>query len=344
MVMELKRRVFAAGGTLLMAAAAGHLVQNADVYFSPKHRNTAMMTASAPGFGVREVTTLSAPADTTETTSIVLPSAPVILAKAQDFGTATKALATRMEALDASYAPLHTDDADYNEFGLACEVALNATTAPAAMVSLALKAPCHSDQKVTIQMGSLRFSMRTDGMGALSVQVPALSTAVDIAMKFEDGSRTGTHVAVPEASEFDRVALQWQGNDAMHLHAYEFGAGFKDAGHVWAGAARAPSDTVTERGGFLTALGDTGLAQPQLAEVYSFPRGLDRASGSVRLNVETEVTAANCGRMIAAETLQPLGQGRYQPAEITLAIPDCDATGEFLVLKNILRDLKIAHN
>jgi hypothetical protein len=29
---------------------------------------------------------------------------------------------------------------------------------------------------------------------------------------------------------------------------------------------------------------------------------------------------------------------------LTLAIPDCDAIGEYLVLKNLLRDLKVASN
>ena len=64
----------------------------------------------------------------------------------------------------------------------------------------------------------------------------------------------------------------------------------------------------------------------------------------MRVSVEAEVTKANCGREIAAETLQPGADGTMQAVEITLAVPDCSAVGEFLVLKNVLRDLKIASN
>ncbi|NHX28285.1 hypothetical protein HA397_30580, partial [Escherichia coli] len=64
----------------------------------------------------------------------------------------------------------------------------------------------------------------------------------------------------------------------------------------------------------------------------------------VRLNIEAEVTAANCGRELIGETLQPAADGTLTASEINLSVPGCDAAGEFLVLKNLLRDLKIASN
>ena len=60
----------------------------------------------------------------------------------------------------------------------------------------------------------------------------------------------------------------------------------------------------------LTQLGDTDAADPFLAEVYSFPRDAEGLSGAIALSVETEVTQANCGVEIEAQSLEVQQDGQ----------------------------------
>jgi len=60
------------------------------------------------------------------------------------------------------------------------------------------------------------------------------------------------------------------------------------------------------------------------------------------LTVEVEVTQENCGREIAAQSIQ-LNAGLEPSAiDLTMTLPDCNAIGEFLVLKNMFEDLTLA--
>jgi hypothetical protein len=55
------------------------------------------------------------------------------------------------------------------------------------------------------------------------------------------------------------------------------------------------------------------------------------------------VSEANCGRELEAQTIAT-GDAGLKVQDIVLAMPDCEAVGEFLVLKNLFNDLKIAQN
>jgi hypothetical protein len=187
----------------------------------------------------------------------------------------------------------------------------------------------------------LEFTGQTDSLGTLVVRVPALADPAVFEVAFPDGTREETEVIVPDLAEVSRVALQWTGTLGLSLHAFEFGAGYGDAGHIWTDAPRSPEAAVLGRGGFLTRLGVEG-ANAKMAEVYSYPTGATLSEGVVRLAIEAEVTEANCGLDIRGASLQPGPVGGMDAVSLTLAMPDCDAVGEFLVLKNVLRDLRIA--
>ena len=95
-------------------------------------------------------------------------------------------------------------------------------------------------------------------------------------------------------------------------------------------------------GGFLTVLGNAGAFAPRLAEVYTFPTATAAREGNIDLTVETEVTAANCGRLIEAQALEIRAEGELRTRDLSLNMPNCDAIGNFLVLNNLMDDLKIA--
>jgi len=231
-----------------------------------------------------------------------------------------------------------------NKFGLTCGPILSASVDDAAMVSLTLTAPCRADQTVRIRHGDLEFSDRLNQFGTITVAIPALATQASFAVTFEDGVQVDTAVEVPMADEIDRVALVFQGNAGFQIHALEFGAEYDQAGHVWVGAARGPVEAMRNGGGYLTVLGDARLPDGVRAEVYTFPGVAGDKSGVVRLSVEAEVTASNCDTEVAGQTIERTTGGDTKTVALTVSIPDCAAIGEFLVLKNLLRDLKIASN
>ena len=91
-------------------------------------------------------------------------------------------------------------------------------------------------------------------------------------------------------------------------------------------------------------LGDSNVPDALFAEVYSFPKVATSQSGNIALSVETEVNHLNCGQEIEAQSLEFGEDGRIKTQNLTLSVPECDAIGNFLVLNNLLGDLKVARN
>jgi hypothetical protein len=56
------------------------------------------------------------------------------------------------------------------------------------------------------------------------------------------------------------------------------------------------------------------------------------------------VTKINCGRDIQAQSLEMRDAGQLKSQNLSLSVPGCDAVGDFLVLNNLLEDLKVARN
>lgn len=348
--MALKRRLIAGGMTLAAAAVIGHFVHPDGSMFTimkPRHAAppAAGSTAALEGAAVvplaaqPDARLLPEPA-----TEWGLPILPQDAATQLGPPRIKADLPGRVAALDASYAPPRTDSQRFNQYGLRCETGLSAEPGAGGMVTLRLEAPCQPNARVEIYHDALRFAARSDSSGLLNVALPALREQAAFLVSLPDGSTASAVAEVPEAAEYDRVALQWQGRAAMRIHAYEFGAEFGQPGHVWAEAPGAPRTGAEGKGGFLVRLGDAGLAQPMMTEIYSFPRGTSRRDGAVRLSVEAEVTDRSCGREVEAETLQPGPDGAMRTAALTLNMPGCEAVGEYLVLKNPLQDMKIARN
>lgn len=218
-----------------------------------------------------------------------------------------------------------------------CEMTAEAVPGPMAEVRLTVLSLCRPGERLTIHHNGMMFSSRLDATGALTVQIPALSSSAVFIVEPKSGRGAVATTSVPDLDLVSRVVLQWAGNSGFELHAREFGAGYGSAGHVWRGA------DLTAGRGSVVQLGDATQLAPRLAEVYSVPRLSGAQSGAIDLTVEAEVTAINCGRDVSAQTLE-LRDGRLRTRDLTLAMPDCAATGDFLVLNNLLETLKIAAN
>ena len=223
-----------------------------------------------------------------------------------------------------------------------CEVAMTADTLPLAMVAVSVVAPCQPNAAVTIHHQGMIFSQLTDETGRVDVVVPALAQEAFFIAAFAGGEGAVASTPVPDLSNYDRAALQWQGINAVQLHALEFGADYGSEGHVWAASTRDIDFSAPPKAGFLTALGDDRVNNALMAEVYTFPTGEYNQDGTVALSVEAEVTAANCGRDIAAQSIQLDPLQEPTAIDLTMTMPDCGAIGEFLVLKNMFKDLTLA--
>lgn len=223
-----------------------------------------------------------------------------------------------------------------------CSPVMTATAQPMAMVRLTLADACHRSAPVTIHHQGMMFSAVTDADGLLTIDVPALNRDALFMAAFKAGTSAEASVLVPDLGGFDRAVLQWQGDDGMQLHALEFGAGYDDAGHIWSASAGKVSQAAAGTGGVLTSLGDIAVSDALRAEVYTYPTGQSARDGQVVLNVEAEITSRNCGRDVAAQSIQ-IGPDRPADAvDLTMTMPGCDAIGEFLVLKNMFADLTLA--
>jgi len=326
--MSKARRYIMAGGTFACALGIGFFMQAQ----APSRPVTAMQSGLAPvldkpvEISQIELTSAAPTPPVAIPGPVALPTAPVTLAVAEE-AVVPKAL-PQEEA-----APTFT-----------CEYEMDAALRKGAMVELAVSAPCRINERFTVHHNGMMFNAVTDSAGQSMLEVPALSESAVFIASFADGEGALATANVDTLKLYDRFVVQWSGGaDSLHMHALEYGADFGDAGHIWAASAQDKARSVAGEGGFLTRLGTPSTDQGLMAEVYTFPTGTATRAGDVTLRVEAEVSDANCGRDIEAQTIAT-GDAGLTVQDIVLAMPDCDAVGEFLVLKNLFNDLKIARN
>lgn len=326
------RRIITVGGTLFCAWGIGYLMQTNAQEAPPEPADLSapevvmlpLDDMPKPELEISDITltsalTIAAPEP------VFLPDAPVILASLAE---------------DAPIAALPQEETAPT---FACSYSVKAAPGAAAMVSLTIDAPCAANDRFTVHHNGMMFTDVTDEKGQRTLDVPALSANAVYIVSFADGEGAVAAADVTSVEFYDRVILQWTGQSGLQLHALEYGATYDEDGHVWAGDANELSAAARGEGGFIVQYGKD-LENARQAEVYSFPSGTTPRAGEVQLSLEAEVTAANCGRDIEAQTIQMSSQGDLKVQDIVLSMPDCSTVGDFLVLKNLLNDLKIARN
>ncbi|WP_372886469.1 hypothetical protein [Shimia sp.] len=227
---------------------------------------------------------------------------------------------------------------------LECDSALIADASAAAMVRLSLSAPCQAGERVTFHHGGLKFTEIVGGNGRLDLVIPALGEQAVFVVTFANGEGVATRTEISSLSLYDRVAVQTTGDSGVQLHALEFDADYGSAGHVWRDQPRDVTAVAHGSGGFLTRLGNPDAPEAAMAEVYTFPSRSSAGAGLVRISLEAEIGRNNCARDVSATTFELRQDGGLRVREVSLSVPDCDAAGEFLVLKNLMEDLTIAAN
>lgn len=205
-----------------------------------------------------------------------------------------------------------------------CDMSLEVFAEEGAMLGVTLLAPCRASARVVLLHGGLAVSMQTLATGSLFTTLPALDAAGAVEARFDDGTALDAAAVVPELAGLRRFAVQWQNDDRFALNGFEGEADYGDAGHR------------TAANGGVLALGDPASKPALLAEVYTFPD-----PDTARVSIEAEVSDATCGRELLGETLFSAG-GAVRASDLTLAMPECDALGGFVVLNNPLPDMTLA--
>lgn len=342
--MSRAKKILVAGGTFSVALGIGFVMQNGDVLAArfgaeapaPRVQEAALtLPVQDAQQTVAEGPTLALPQ--TELSSAIMlpgpasepamPQPPVQLATATDTNFATDARPEPQTVIAA--AP-------------DCTPVLTAAPLPAALVDLTLDAPCNPSAAVTIHHQGMMFKTLTDADGHLEVTVPALKSAAVFMASFPSGAGTVATALVPGLASYDRAVLQWQGPAGFGIHAYEFGAGFEDKGHIWDQSPGTEDAALNGTGGFLLRFGDPDLPDPLMAEVYTFPTATAGQPGDVSLAAEAVVTAANCGREVSAQSIQVDPAGAPSALDLTMTMPGCDAVGEYLEIKPMFSDIRVA--
>jgi hypothetical protein len=223
-----------------------------------------------------------------------------------------------------------------NGFGLPCERTLGVTAGPGAMLHVLVNAACDPGVRVEIRHAGVSYTQGVAADGRLGTVLPAMTVDADVEVIFADGTAMRSRVTVPDAEWVQRVALASEAWASLSLQAREFGARWGGTGQVHSGAESA-------RAGALHLLGNIGIESPRMAEVYTFPAGRFGSPRDVRFFVEAEVTPANCGRDVAADLVRSSEDGRTtMSTPVRMAMPSCEAVGDFLVIELPPPDLRIA--
>lgn len=315
--MDAKRRIALSAALLAVGLGAGYVVQKRPAKLAPQAQ-LIVADAHVP----TAITSLVARADSTVDVPAVAPiSAVRAMAPVEIAATVAPPVSPVPEPAQA-----------------ACTARLFLSIQPHAMLGLSTLAPCRPNERVVLRHGGLAITAKTSATGALFLALPALDQDGVVKVQFADGETAEAQLELAELNGFRRFAVQWVADDAFQLHAFEGATDYGASDHIWAKNPHQPMPDKAEAGGFLTQLGDDQVDLPMLAEVYTYPAS---AEIPVQLVVEAAVTTRSCGRELLGETLTSMG-GAVVVTDLTLAMPDCGAIGDILVLKNPAPDMKIA--
>ena len=322
--MEWTRKIARVVAVFAVALGAGHLVQ------TMSHRTAAKAPASAAlKEKPRAIEQVAAGPDAV----MPAPAAPAPeMPKVPLVELAPPALPKPTPAADPAPAPAPAVAA------ADCSVTLDLMAEPSAMVGLTLIAPCHPNERVVLQHAGLTVTAMTTATGALFTGLPALESPAAVTVVFADASRAEATVEVPDLAGLRRFGVQWQGDDTFDLHAFEMGAAYGEPGDVSPQNTRDPSSLLPGTEGFLSLLGDPAAPAPLLAEVYTWP-----ADPAVKADVVVEalVTDSSCGSEMLGQTVASVG-GVAQVTDLSVSMPECDAAGGYLLLKNLSPEMNIA--
>lgn len=253
---------------------------------------------------------------------------------------------TPQEAMEMTVASAEGADELFQDEPLAatpdCAFSLDASAKPAALVEVNFTAPCNPGEDVIVEQAGLKFSEQLGPLGDLYILVPAMTEDAIVTVTLDNGQQTSSEVYLPDFAQYARIALIWKGATGLQIDALENGATYGEPGHIWAQQPASPDAATSGEGGFVTVLGST--ADGYAADVYTYPASLMNSGVAPDVSIEAQVEENTCDSQIDGSVLRS-NLGRSPSIEaLSISAPGCDAVGQYLVLKNLPQDLKLARN
>ncbi len=203
-----------------------------------------------------------------------------------------------------------------------CAPKMEVSQRPDATLRVSLNAPCHKDTDLRLTVAGLSADDRTDAAGHWEVRLPLLEPHVTLALEFGD-YRLSHSLSPDTPSTFQHVVLTWHGAQVFRINAESHLSEAMDG----------------KMGGTLTKAGN---GSGDVFEIYSFPTGSGTAQGVVRLSVDAEVTAANCGTTVSTTAYQTGFLAGLRKTQISYTMPECERVGDVVRLQNLFRDMRLA--
>jgi hypothetical protein len=156
---------------------------------------------------------------------------------------------------------------------------------PAGLTEVIIESPCHARTVAELSYDDLRFGVLLDGAGAGIVAAVGLQQASDATLRFIDDAAVSFNIPFSDTERMDRVVLAWEMPVTLELHAFEFGALPRSAGHVRPDQPRSYGDVRRRGGGYLLEYQPVdGVGQS--VSVYTHWRRNGGRSGVVKLKVD----------------------------------------------------------
>lgn len=317
--MRINRRAVTVGTTFFLAAATGHVMQRETGFAS---RVGALAAQAVPAAEiVTGVTAVSAEIEVV--TDPMMPKMPAGPDAEVTQLPAGIMLGPRMLKVERGYQRVQSAaDVEYSPFGLTCAASsLSVTALPDGLLNITLDAPCHPGQQIVVHHAGLEISASTDSAGHYSGTVPALLVDGAVSVSVAAAPVLASSAPVVGLGTLRRIALR---STDLTLGVYENGAAYQGRGYV--------SLAIQNGAGELISYGN-GSSR---TEVYT----TTTLAGDIRLEVEAEVTARNCGRESIGE-LVTLTEGARDSREIRIDMPDCDALGDVVIVPVPLSDASL---
>lgn len=310
MSVRMKGGLATAAVTVAIAVGAGHVMQYG---FSGASFGNEVEAPPAP-----RPNRPSRPTVMTAETPIYSPLLPAaaIMPELPDAAVEPSAFpTTSLASIDVpAETPLHQEPEVLTR-SLVCQPEATARAMPGAIVRVTVRA-CQSGAQVDLTHAGLEISKTAGPSGHVSLDVPALSSNADLAIRIGGQAPIHLSAAVPDVIWSERVAVVSDGSASVSVRA----------------DGSAEGEDVQMFG--------TGGLQNLITEVHTFAAGQE----AIALSVVAEATAANCGREVPMRILRSTAENAPQDATFSVAFPPCDTLGEFVVLKNLSEDLTVAQN
>ena len=244
--------------------------------------------------------------------------------------------ATPVTVPQAAYNALHISSAEMD-----CALNLTAKSLRGARVQLAVIAPCHKNKTITITHAGLRFNEIVDGKGKITIIIPVLSDPATIEVSFADGTSKSISAPAKDLSSLQRSGIAWSGQADLQLRVDESYIKASKNTQITAKNTRSYKQSYLQGGGYITTLGNTDVENGGFVQIYSIE---NTQSVFVDFNVVLHDPSHICNTRLMINTVRYSAAFEAQITRKNIAIRNCSAQNENMVLKNTLRDLIVAQS